>query len=99
MDEIFDALSNAHRRRLLVALLEGGPQGDGVAVPEDIHEEEQTLETLRSECYHSHLPRLEEAGFVRWNRETNQVSRGPAFDEIRPVLELIRDRTDGFADD
>ncbi len=38
MDEYFKALSNIHRRRLLIALLDHNPQRDNVDVPEDVHE-------------------------------------------------------------
>ena len=98
MDNQFEALSNVHRRRLLVALLDHNPQRDAVDVPEDVHEGDKALEPLQSELYHSHLPRLEEAGFIRWNRDTHEVTRGPRFDEIRPLLELMRDHADELPD-
>jgi len=99
MDEYFEALANIHRRRLLVALLEHNPQQDDVTTPEDVHEGEKSLEVLQKELYHSHLPRLEEAGFIRWNRDTHEVVKGPRFDEIRPLLELMRDHADELPDD
>lgn len=99
MDEYLQALTDTHRRRLLVALLEHNPQRDTVAVPEDVHEGEKALETLQTKFYHSHLPRLEEAGFIRWNRDTHEVVKGPRFEEIRPLLELMRDHADELPDD
>jgi hypothetical protein len=99
MDELFQALANVRRRRLLVALLDHNPQRDDEVVPEDIHEGETAIETLRSELYHSHLPRLEEVGFIRWNRDTHEVVKGPRFDEIRPILELMRNHADEFPKD
>lgn len=38
---------------------------------------------------HNHLPELEEAGYIEWNREAGTVSKGPFFEEIKPLLELI----------
>jgi len=99
MDEYFEALANTHRRRLLVALLDHNPQRDGVHVPEDIHEGEIALEALQEEFYHSHLPRLEEAGFIGWNRDTHEVVKGPRFDEIRPLLELMQNHAAELPDD
>jgi len=99
MDEVFKALSNVHRRRLLVALVEHNPQRDSVVVPEDIDEEEQALEALQTKFYHHHLPYLEDAGFIRWKRDTHEVIKGPKFDEIRPLLELMRDHSDELPDD
>jgi hypothetical protein len=98
MDGHFEALANIHRRRLLVALLDHNPQRDDVVVPEDVHEGDKTLQDLQTELYHSHLPRLEQAGFIRWNRDTHEVMKGPKFDEIRPLLELMRDHTDELPD-
>ncbi len=99
MDECFEALANIHRRRMLVALLDHNPQEDTIAVPEDVHDGEQALEVLQTEFYHSHLPQLEEAGFIGWNRDTHEVVKGPRFDEIRPLLELMRDHPDELPDD
>ncbi|RLM83592.1 ArsR family transcriptional regulator [Halobellus sp. Atlit-38R] len=99
MDEYFEALANVHRRRILITLLEYNPQRDTVAVPEDIHQGKKALEALQTEFYHSHLPRLEEAGLIRWNRDTHEVLKGPRFDEIRPLLELLRDHADELPDD
>jgi hypothetical protein len=39
--------------------------------------------------FHTHLPKLEEAGFIVWHQDTNKVEKGPRFEEIRPLLELI----------
>lgn len=44
--------------------------------------------------HHVHLPKLEERGFVRVDRELNQIRRGPNFDDIEPLLRALDDRTD-----
>jgi hypothetical protein len=46
---------------------------------------------------HGHLPKLEHAGVIRWNRETREVRKGPEWDEISPLIELIRDHQDEFS--
>ncbi len=99
MDGHFEALANIHRRRLLIALLDHNPQRDRVDVPGDVHEGEAALEILQTEFYHVHLPKLENAGFIRWNQDTNEVMKGPRFDEIRPLLKLMRDHADELPDD
>ncbi|MDG5778162.1 transcriptional regulator [Haloarculaceae archaeon H-GB2-1] len=99
MDDIFDALANVHRRRLLVALLGHNPQQDTVRTPEDAHGGEKAVETLQKELYHTHLPKLEQAGFISWDQETREVRKGPRFDEIRPLLELMRDHADELPND
>lgn len=99
MDEYFEALTNIHRRRLLVALLEHNPQRDNLDVPTDVHEGEKPVEVLQIELFHSPLPMLEAAGFICWNRDTHDVVKGPRFEEIRPLLELMRDHADELPDD
>lgn len=98
LDRALSALANKHRRRLLVALLEHNPQND-VPVTESVHAGEKEFEVLRDEMFHIHLPKLEDAGFIRWDREAHTVSRGPQFDEIRPLLELIHDHADELPDE
>lgn len=94
-DAILDALRNSHRRRLLVDLMEHDPQQDvGVNVPEAIQVRRADLDDLRVELYHTHLPKLEELGYIRWERGAHEVTKGPNFDEIRPLLELIEDHRD-----
>lgn len=99
MDDLFDAFANVHRRRLLAALLEHDPKRDTIDVPEDVHEGEKDLESLRLAFYHSHLPRLADADIVRWDRETHDVRKGPRFDEIRPLLKLVGDDVNELPDD
>jgi len=101
MDDIFDVLTNVHRRRVLVALLDHTPQEDGldqVNVVEDAHEGETGLKTLQADFYHMHLPKLEQTGFIRWDRGSQQVTKGPRFEEICPLLELMRDHADELPD-
>ena len=99
MDELFEALANAHRRRLLVALLDHNPQPDTVDVPEEVQERDIPLGALQTKFFHNHLPSLEDAGFIRWNRDSHEVVTGPRFDEIRPVLELMQAHADELPGD
>ena len=100
----FRLLADDTRRRLLVQLYdrksvevpEGilvrsgalsassrGDQRDGVG-RESPHRETVDL-------YHHHLPKLESHGVIEWNQETGIVSRGAAFEEIEPLLEILTD--------
>ena len=104
MDDQFDALRNVHRRRLLVALLdretvEGAEWRRGAAVTvggTDPGTNDGTRAGARgppdstaAELYHVHLPRLDDQGFVDYDRESDVVTRGERYDEIRPMLELL----------
>jgi hypothetical protein len=100
MDTVLDVLANQYRRRVLVALLEHNPQDDeDPQIPADVNLADEDLETLKIHMTHSHLPKLEDAGFIEWNRDTNAVRKGPRFDEIRPLLELMRDHADELPSD
>lgn len=54
---------------------------------------------LQTELVHNHLPKLESLGYVRWDRETGEVSKGPNWGEIEPLLRLLRDHEGELPDD
>jgi hypothetical protein len=92
-DDLLDALADIQRRKLLVALLAHNPQDDESVVIDADESADEELSRL-IEMTHVHLPKLENYGFVVWNRETNEVSKGPNFEEIRPLLEILQKHGD-----
>lgn len=86
-DPIFDALAASERRQLLITLLEHDSQETSVllGVPWRISQSDDELVRHR----HVHLPKLEEYGFIEWNRAEQRVTKGDRFDEIEPVVELL----------
>jgi predicted transcriptional regulator len=95
LDTTLDVLANKYRRRVLVALLDHDPQSDyDSQILNDITLGAEDLEALMIRMHHSHLPKLEEAGFIEWNQETNTVEKGPQFEEIRPLLRLMENHAD-----
>lgn len=92
-DDVVDALADVQRRKLLVALLEHNPQDDAPAVIADSKRESDAVERLVS-MQHVHLPKLANYGFIEWNEDTHEVMKGPNFDEIRPLLELLDNHED-----
>lgn len=95
-----EILANKYRRRLLVALLEHNPQEDhDPQLPDDVDFADEDLEQLMIEMTHTHLPNLVDAGFIDWDRDTNTISTGPDFNDIRPLLELIQDHGDELPED
>lgn len=78
-DTVFEALSSSDRRKLLASLIADSPPDDSAQhVPDD--------DIL---LYHTHLPKLDDYGFVDWNEDDQTVTRGPNFDLARPFLELL----------
>jgi hypothetical protein len=97
-DELLGVLSNPYRRQLLIALLEHNPQDDSNRDPLDIVTPEGGPDVLNTELVHHHLPKLEDMGYISWNRDTNEISKGPKWDEIAPLLELIHTHRDELPD-
>jgi len=96
-DELLDALASVQRRRLLVALLVHNPQDEA---PPSVAEEGKAAEVERLvKMEHVHLPKLDEYGFIDWDREANEVNKGERFEEIRPLLELLADHEEELPND
>jgi hypothetical protein len=94
VDRVLDALSAHHRRLILLELRAG--RAEHVT---DVLLREGDEDTALLELEHNHLPRLTEAGYVEWDRETGALSRGPNFSEVAPVLALLEDHADELPPD
>lgn len=93
-DETIDALADVQRRHLLVDLVTGRPDYKVNAVLKETPKSGEPRRQRYVQLVHIHLPRLEEYGLIRWDRDADEVSRGPAFEQIRPVVELLHDHKD-----
>lgn len=95
MDRVLSTLSDRRRRLLLLALAcdEGRTASDMIA------RGKSDAEDLEVELVHTHLPRLEEEGYIEWDRESGEISKGPRFEEIEPLLELIERHADELPPD
>jgi len=93
VDDLFTALADRYRRRLLMILLERDQKAE-LDIPEAIMTRGDEGGTLHAKLVHSHLPKLEEFGFIEWDREADVVTRGPRFDDCRPYLRAIYDHRD-----
>lgn len=92
LDVLFDALSREPRRRVLEALRVRNPRTTDEFVRSSPRPDGTDQDTIR--LHHVHLPRLDEAGFIEWDREMGTIERGPNYDEVRPVLAILADRSD-----
>ncbi|MFC7202767.1 ArsR family transcriptional regulator [Haloferax namakaokahaiae] len=98
LDETFSCLANGYRRQILLAVLLGPTEGIDWMV-RDLNGSRKHPQQLRTELYHIHLPKLDTAGYIYWNRETWALERGPRFHEIEPMLQLLLDNTDQLPSD
>lgn len=87
-DRALEALSHPCRRRLLFELYEEVNSRSGAAI-NYTNTRSFDIEKGRIRLYHSHLPKLEGAGYIEWNKAEKTIQRGPRWDEIEPLLELI----------
>lgn len=94
-DDLFEALTDRHRRQVMVRLLEGGSRAE-LNVPDDLGLGETERNIHHIAMVHLHLPKLQAMGIIEWERKqgTATISRGPRFDEIRPYLQTLHENRD-----
>lgn len=97
-DQQLHALASIQRRTLLFELLAECPQDDKQSVL-DLSETPGGEGHRALQMRHAHLPTLEDHGFITWNQDGDTVARGPAFDDIRPLLELLQEHEDELPPD
>lgn len=86
--EIGDLIGNQHRRHLLYELHSGHVENEGDVLTRSQGDDSALM------LKHVHLPKLEEAGYVEWDRRSGGLSKGPRFDEIEPLLDLMKAHAD-----
>lgn len=93
VDQVIEALADGYRRQLLAELRERNPHGE---VPTE-NLGGGTGEELAIEMVHVHLPRLAENEFIEWDRRSGTVARGPRFQELVPLLDLLVETGSDFS--
>ncbi len=93
-DNTFDALAHEQRRTLLLDILESNPQDETCGSLKRKSASTDAEHGGQMAMYHSHLPKLEDYGYIEWNKDTHEVVEGPRFEEIRPLLEWVDDHAE-----
>ena len=103
-DSVFSALENRRRRYALYVFLaqESLPAAElGDAIAGWIHVGERggvsraKRDDVHRSLVHRHLPVLEEAGFLHWDRETETVTRTEWSERVRALVELALEAETG----
>lgn len=94
-DQIPPSLRDSYRRVILLLLFRDGVKRENDLLRRGTPERREVEDDL----IENHLPALEEAGYIEWDRESGTISKGPRFDEIEPVLELMRNGSDELPSD
>ncbi|HKL29078.1 MAG TPA: ArsR family transcriptional regulator [Natrialbaceae archaeon] len=97
-DEIFFLLKNRRRRAVIEHLLEAGGQAqfDDLVLAIAAREKEKNVEeitykerkSVHTSLYQSHLPKLQDAGVVEYDRRSGSVILTDVIDTIRPYLDV-----------
>ncbi|MHB9288576.1 hypothetical protein ACKVMT_16215 [Halobacteriales archaeon Cl-PHB] len=90
-DEIFEAVAHPHRRRVLGALYDTDDDRP-LTVEDDIVDGHADPDLTYIQLNHSHLPKLADYGFVDWSPAHEEVTRGPAFERLVPLLEFLAEQ-------
>lgn len=99
LDKQFSLLSDTTRRRILTELADHNPRNEQEFEATDFKPDDVETELFKSDVYHKHLPKLAEAGFINWDRESGTITRGPNFEQIRPLITLIHEHQDELPTD
>lgn len=70
------------------------PRGGDEFTMAELAESDGDLSVFAQELYHRHLPKLDEAGYIEWDRERDVIRRGPRFAEIAPLVSLMENHAD-----
>lgn len=103
-DRMADALSHPYRRQLLVALTEHNPQQveaglDAKNALASVNDGEIAGGTAEMELIHNHLPKLDIYRYITRDEATGAISKGPHWEEIEPLLRLLRTHEDELPSD
>lgn len=99
LDQLFSVLRHPLRRRILFRLSERTPCTDGDLPVGVFGTGADEPDVLTIQLRHVHFPKLEDAGYIEWDKSADSVRRGPKFDDIEPVVGLLRDQREAFPAD
>lgn len=107
-DELFEILSNRRRRHILHQLIQAGDRIDigtlseEIAASEDGLKRQEVSSTDRKRVYtalhQSHLPKMDEAGVLEFNKNRGVVEPTPALEDVEMYMDIVRGREIPWSD-
>lgn len=96
-DQLYDALAAQPRRMIIFSLLKE-PDEQRLPLPDAAQSSSQPVdsEDFCVQLRHRHLPKLADAGYIRWQSDPFCVQRGPHFQEPALVVGKITEASDGY---
>jgi len=81
-DQLYEALAAQPRRMIIFSLLKE-PEDKWLPLPDAASSPMQPMDSPEPCIHlrHHHLPKLAEAGYIRWKSDPFRVQRGPHFEE------------------
>jgi hypothetical protein len=92
LEMVFDALRHPFRRHVLLALTDPPSQSTDESSSSRFRTDCDDPDVLEIELRRVHFDTLDEYGFVDWDPETDSLARGENFDEIAPLLAVVREK-------
>ncbi|SFB79097.1 hypothetical protein SAMN05444422_10226 [Halobiforma haloterrestris] len=109
-DELFEILSNRRRRHVLHELMQEQEDGgidigtlsEEIAAYEDGLELHEVSSSDRKRVYtalhQSHLPKMDEAGVLEFNKDRGTVEPTPALEDVEIYMDVVRGREIPWSD-
>ncbi|WP_226008304.1 DUF7344 domain-containing protein [Natrinema salinisoli] len=94
-NQLHEALADESRRMVIFSLLDV-PEERRLPLPEAAESPNTSIDSksLNIQLEHHHLPKLADAGYIRWERDPFCVQRGPRYEEVEIISKQIIDSLD-----
>lgn len=79
------------RRRKSLLLLRDGEVDTQAELAGKLADDYDEVEVLLT---HVDLPRMADAGYIEWDRETGRIARGPRFGVVQQIIDLFEAHAD-----
>jgi hypothetical protein len=95
VEEVFSTLAHPFRRCILTALMSKEPRWQDEFETKEFRPSDMDRRVSKIRIHHFHLPYLDDAGFIDWQRKTGMVTRGGHFEDMRSMIIAIEETLDG----